>query len=83
MSELASVRNLLQTLHVADDPVQVMKVAIIQNGGVWHDQSQIPCLYEVQCYGVIGLGPTHSSAVDDWVQLAKKEIANTENPEVA
>jgi len=83
MPEIAKVRNLLQSLRVADDSVQVMKAAIIQTGGVWHDQSPTPCLYEVQCYGITGLGPSHSSAVDDWVNLARKEIAHTENSEVA
>jgi len=83
MPEIAKVRNLLQTLRVADDSVQVMKAAVIQNGGVWHDQSPTPCLYEVQCYGITGLGPSHSSAVDDWGNLARKEIAHTEDSEVA
>ena len=83
MPEVAKVRNLLQTLLVADDPVQVMKAAVIQNGGIWHDQSPTPCLYEVQCYGITGLGPSHSSAVDDWVNLAQEEVVFLENAEDA
>jgi len=82
MLELAKVRNLLQALRVTDDSVQIMKAAVIQNGGVWHDQSPVPCLYEVQCYGITGLGSSHSSAVDDWVSLARKEITYIESSEV-
>jgi hypothetical protein len=48
-----------------------MRSAVLSQGGFWPEQQPTSGLFEVQLFGVVGIGPSQAAAVDDWVVQAK------------
>ena len=67
---------LLTEVTSASNPLEVIRALVLQTGGFWQDETQKPGLFEIQLAGIIGLGPSAETAVDDWLQQAQRVKAD-------
>jgi hypothetical protein len=68
---MTDIAEVLAQLSGPDDPVVVLRSAVLSQGGFWPEQQPGSGLFEVQLFGVVGIGPSQAAAVDDWVVQAK------------
>lgn len=71
MSEIA---NILLQIARATDPVGVVRSCVLAQGGSWPDAETQSGVFEIQLAGLIGLGSSLRTAVDDWVLQAKAHL---------
>jgi hypothetical protein len=65
--------DLLSRLREGEDPVQLMRRAILETGGTWPEGDLGEGLFEVQFENITGLGSSARAAVEDWAHQAQAE----------
>ncbi|MDB4111162.1 hypothetical protein N9571_01195 [Yoonia sp.] len=68
------IAQLLSKISGAADPVDVLRAAVLSQDGFWPAEQTGVGIYEVQLFGVVGLGPSLSAAADDWIVQAKADL---------
>lgn len=68
------IAQILSKLSGATDPVGVLRAAVLSQDGFWPAQYAGVGIYEVQLFGVVGIGPSLSAAADDWIVQAKAQL---------
>ena len=63
---------LLTEVTSASNPVEVIRALVLQTGGFWQDETRKSGLFEIQLAGIMGLGSSAATAVDDWLQQAQR-----------
>ena len=63
---------LLKEVTSASNPVEVIRALVLQTGGFWQDETRKSGLFEIQLAGIMGLGSSAETAVDDWLQQAQR-----------
>ena len=71
MTDIADI--LAEVMH-SPEPVDAIRAMVLAHGGSWADPENVSGLFEVQLAGLIGIGPSAASAVDDWVYQAKRQV---------
>jgi len=71
MSEIA---NILADIARTADPVGVIRSSVLAQGGFWPDAEIQSGIFEIQLAGIIGLGSSLRTAVDDWILQAKAHL---------
>jgi hypothetical protein len=67
---MTDIAQVLSKVSAAADPVDVLRAAVLSQDGFWPAQQAGVGIYEVQLFGVVGIGPSLAAAVDDWVVQA-------------
>ncbi|NRP50618.1 hypothetical protein XMV201_002388 [Aliiroseovarius sp. xm-v-201] len=67
---MTDIAQVLGEVSTAADPVDVLRAAVLSQDGFWPSQQVGVGIYEVQLFGVVGIGPSQAGAVDDWVVQA-------------
>jgi hypothetical protein len=68
---MTDIAQVLSKVSTAADPVDGLRSAVLSQDGFWPAQQTGIGIYEVQLFGVVGIGPSQAAAVDDWVVQAK------------
>jgi hypothetical protein len=55
--------------------VAELRARVLQENGLWFDPEEVRGIVEIQLAGLVGVGPSVASAVDDWVEQAKAMCA--------
>lgn len=77
---MADISQILVQLARADDPTEVIKANVLQEGGLWEEPSgHVRSLVEIQLCGLVGIGPTVAAAVDDWIMQARQSQPVTDH----
>ena len=71
---MTDIAQVLSKLSGANDPVDVLRSAVLSQDGFWPAQQTGVGIYEVQLFGVVGIGPSLSTAADDWIVQAKEYV---------
>ena len=71
---MTDIEDVLTEMAKAADPVNAIRRLVLAHGGTWTDAENATGLFEVQLAGVVGIGPSAATAVDDWLQQAKKTL---------
>ena len=74
---MSDIGDILSVLKQGADPVQTIKTVVLTEGGVWYDPEVASGIVEIQVAGLVGIGPSVETAVDDWIVQAQA-AANTE-----
>lgn len=69
------IEDILRALEGASDPVAELRARVLQENGLWFDPEEVRGIVEIQLAGLVGVGPSVVSAVDDWVEQAKAMCA--------
>ena len=81
---MADIPQILAQIAQADDPTEVIKANVLQDGGLWVEPGDhARSLVEIQLCGLVGIWPSVAAAVDDWIVQArhamqKEEVAAAE-----
>jgi hypothetical protein len=67
---MTDIAQILEELAKSADPVDVLRSLVLEQGGFWSNPTEPSGLFEVQFAGLIGIGPSPASAVDDWITQA-------------
>lgn len=70
---LLTKQDLLARMRAGEDPVQLMRRAILETGGTWPEGDLGEGLFEVQFENITGLGSSARAAVEDWAHQAQAE----------
>lgn len=77
---MADIASILADVCRAPDPVTVIRDRVLEQGGAWCDPSATPGIFEIQLAGLVGIGPSLTAAVDDWLvqanEAVRKEASN-------
>lgn len=73
MTDIASI---LADVSRATEPVNVIRDRVIEQGGSWCDPCTTPGIFEIQLAGLVGIGPSLTAAVDDWLVQANEALRN-------
>ena len=71
---MTDIAQILSKISGATDPVDVLRAAVLSQDGFWPAQQTGVGIYEVQLFGVVGIGPSLSAAADDWIVQAKEYV---------
>ena len=71
---MTDIAQVLSKISGATDPVDVLRAAVLSQDGFWPAQQTGVGIYEVQLFGVVGIGPSLSAAADDWIVQAKEYV---------
>jgi hypothetical protein len=71
---MTDIAQVLSKLSGAVEPVEVLRSAVLSQNGFWPAQQTGVGIYEVQLFGVVGIGPSQAAAVDDWVVQANTYV---------
>ena len=70
---MAEMAQILAQVERAEDPLEVLKAQIEEDGGLWLEADlQVRGIVELQLCGLVGIGPTVSAAADDWILQARE-----------
>ena len=76
---MADIPQILGQLAQAEDPTEVIKAHVLQEGGLWLEPGeQVRSLVEIQLCGLVGIGPGVAAAVDDWIVQARHAVQKAE-----
>jgi hypothetical protein len=80
---MSDIGDILSELKQGADPVQTIKTVVLTEGGVWYNPEVASGIVEIQVAGLVGIGPSVETAVDDWIVQAQAAAnsdpaANTE-----
>jgi len=67
---MAGIAQILARISMASEPVEALRSAVLSQGGFWPDLQTGLGIFEVQLFGVVGIGPSQSAAADDWIVQA-------------
>ena len=68
---MTDIQRVLTEIAKVADPVNAIRRLVLAHGGTWTDADNATGLFEVQLAGLVGIGPSAATAVDDWLQQAK------------
>ena len=71
---MTDIAQVLSKVSAAADPVEILRSAVLSQDGFWPTQQRGAGIYEVQLFGVVGIGPSLSAAADDWIVQAKEYV---------
>jgi hypothetical protein len=71
MSEIA---HILAEITRTADPVGAIRSCVLARGGTWPDAEIRSGLFEIQLAGLVGLGASARTAVEDWILQAKAHL---------
>jgi len=71
---MTDIAQVLSKVSAVADPVDVLRSAVLSQDGFWPAQQTGVGIYEVQLFGVVGIGPSLSAAADDWIVQAKEYV---------
>ena len=71
---MTDIEDVLAEMAKAADPVDTIRHLVLAQGGTWTDAENATGLFDVQLAGLVGIGPSAATAVDDWLQQAKKTL---------
>ena len=71
---MTDIAQVLSKESAAADPVEILRSAVLSQDGFWPAEQTGVGIYEVQLFGVVGIGPSQAAAVDDWVVQAKAYV---------
>jgi hypothetical protein len=71
---MTDIAQILEELAKSADPVDVLRSLVLEQGGFWSNPTEPSGLFEVQFAGLIGIGPSPASAVDDWIMQAHARL---------
>ncbi|HEV8035916.1 hypothetical protein [Yoonia sp.] len=71
---MTDIAQVLSKVSAAVDPVEILRSAVLSQDGFWPAQQRGAGIYEVQLFGVVGIGPSLSAAADDWIVQAKEYV---------
>ena len=76
---MADISQILVELAQAEDPTEVIKANVLQEGGLWVEPGEhVRSLVEIQLCGLVGIGPSMPAAVDDWIEQARHAAQKAE-----
>lgn len=67
--------QILQQLRAASDGLAVARQIVLDRGGYWADDPPASGIFEVQILGLVGIGPSAETAVEDWIAQAEIALA--------
>jgi hypothetical protein len=71
---MTGIAQILAKISMASEPVEALRSAVLSQGGFWPDLQTGLGIFEVQLFGVVGIGPSQSAAVDDWIVQASERL---------
>jgi len=71
---MTDIAQVLSKVSAAADPVEILRSAVLSQDGFWPTQQRGAGIYEVQLFGVVGIGPSLSAAADDWIVQAEEYV---------
>jgi hypothetical protein len=71
---MTGIAQILAKISMASEPVEALRSAVLSQGGFWPDLQTGLGIFEVQLFGVVGIGPSQSAAADDWVVQASERL---------
>ena len=71
---MTDIAQVLSKVSAAADPVEILRAAVLSQDGFWPAEQRGVGIYEVQLFGVVGIGPSLSAAADDWIVQAKEYV---------
>jgi hypothetical protein len=76
---MTDITQILAQIAQAADPTEVIKANVLQEGGLWlKPGEQVRSLVEIQLCGLVGIGPSVATAVDDWIVQARHAAQKAE-----
>jgi hypothetical protein len=77
---MTDIVHLLSALESAQDPVETIRSLVLEHGGLWCDPEHATGVFEIQLAGLVGIGPSAASAVDDWKLQARARLDKDPGP---
>ncbi|WP_044037311.1 hypothetical protein [Octadecabacter arcticus] len=71
---MTGIAQILAKISMASEPVEALRSAVLSQGGFWPDLQTGLGIFEVQLFGVVGIGPSQSAAADDWIVQASERL---------
>jgi hypothetical protein len=68
---MSGITQILNQVNQAADPVETIRALVLEQGGHWYDPETSLGIVEIQLAGLVGIGPSVPSAVDDWILQAR------------
>ena len=68
---MSKITQILNQVNKAADPVETIRALVLEHGGHWYDPETSLGIVEIQLAGLVGIGPSVPSAVDDWILQAR------------
>lgn len=76
MAQIDEIAQILHQLASANDRVAAARNIVLEHGGHWHDDLPPSGLFEIQLLGLMGLGPSAETAIEDWIAQAEAVLAS-------
>lgn len=67
--------QILQQLRAASDRLAAARQIVLERGGYWADDPAPSGIFEIQLLGLMGIGSSAETAVEDWITQAEAVIA--------
>ena len=71
---MTDIESILADVNRAAEPVQAVRDMIFERGGSWFIPETSSGIFEIQLAGLVGIGPSLSGAVDDWMVQANEAL---------
>lgn len=69
------IAPILQQLRAASDRLTTVRQIVLERGGQWQDDPPPSGFFEMQLLGLVGIGPSAETAVEDWIAQAEATMA--------
>ena len=71
---MTDIATLLSRIDAAAEPTETIRSLVLEHGGLWCDPENVTGIFEIQLAGLVGIGPSAASAVDDWTLQARAQL---------
>ena len=75
MPQIDDIAVILRHLTSSNDRLTSARKVVLEHGGSWPDDPPPSGIFEMQLLGLVGIGPSANTAVEDWIAQAETVLA--------